>query len=60
MKPDLSRRLVTAYFVKTVLIHHQGCFFESYECDADEAQQMRLDGGSEFDGVDADWFIFKS
>ena len=52
------------HFVKTILIHHEGCFFESYENDYeeddDEAQRMRLDGGGEFDGVDAEWFVFKS
>ncbi len=52
------------HFVKTILIHHEGCFFESYENDYEEddeeAQRMRLDGGGEFDGVDAEWFAFKS
>ena len=52
------------HFVKTILIHHEGCFFESYENDYEEddeeAQRMRLDGGGEFNGVDAEWFAFKS
>jgi hypothetical protein len=52
------------HFVKTILIHHEGCFFEScendYEEEDDEAQRMRLDGGGEFDGVDAEWFAFES
>ena len=52
------------HFVKTILIHHEGRFFESYENDYEEddeeAQRMHLDGGGEFDGVDAEWFAFKS
>ena len=51
------------HFVKTVLISRDGRFFESYESDEkddEDALQMRLDGGGEFSGVDADWFIFKS
>ena len=51
------------HFVKTVLISRDGCFFESYESDEEddeEALQMRLDGGGEFDGVEANWFVFKS
>ena len=52
------------HFVKTILIHHEGCFFESYindyEEDDEEAQRMHLDGGGEFNGVDAEWFAFKS
>ena len=51
------------HFVKTVLINHGGCFFESFEGedeDDEEIQRMRLDGGGEFDGVEADWFVFKS
>ena len=41
------------HFVKTILIHHEGCFFESYENDYEEddeeAQRMRLDcGGGRF------------
>ena len=51
------------HFVKTVLISRDGRFFESFEDDDEsdeEALQMRLDGGGEFDGVEADWFVFKS
>ena len=52
------------HFVKTILIHHEGRFFESYkndyEEDYEEAQRMRLDGGGEFEGVNAEWFAFKS
>ena len=52
------------HFVKTILINRGGRFFESYENDYEEddeeAQRMRLDGGGEFDGVDAEWFAFKS
>ena len=50
------------HFVKTVLINRGGCFFESFEDDNeedDDALQMRLDGGGEFNGVEADWFVFK-
>ena len=51
------------HFVKTVLINRGGCFFESFEDDSEDdedALPMRLDGGGEFDGVDAEWFAFKS
>ena len=52
------------HFVKTILIHHEGCLFKSCENDYDEgdeeAQRMRFDGGGEFDGVDTEWFAFKS
>jgi hypothetical protein len=51
------------HFVKTVLISRDGRFFESYESDEEDdedALQMRLDGGGEFDGVEANWFVFKS
>ena len=51
------------HFVKTVLISRDGRFFESFEDDDEsdeEALQMRLDGGGEFDGVEANWFVFKS
>ena len=51
------------HFVKTILISRDGRFFEPYESDEEDdedALQMRLDGGGEFDGVDAEWFAFKS
>ena len=51
------------HFVKTVLISRDGSFFESYESDEEDdedALQMRLDGGGEFNGVEASWFVFKS
>ena len=51
------------HFVKNILINRGGRFFESFEDDNEddeEALQMRLDGGGEFNGVDAEWFAFKS
>ena len=51
------------HFVKSILINRCGSFFESFEDDSEDdedALQMRLDGGGEFDGVEADWFVFKS
>ena len=52
------------HFVKTVLISRDSRFFESFEDDNEEddeeALQMRLDGGGEFSGVEASWFVFKS
>ena len=51
------------HFVKTVLISRDGSVFESFEDDNEddeEALQMRWDGGGEFDGVEANWFVFKS
>ena len=67
---DVDRKAISEsenqeyHFVKTILIHHEGCFFESYENDYEEddeeAQRMHLDGGGEFDGVNAECFAFKS
>jgi hypothetical protein len=51
------------HFVKTILSSRDGRFFESYlsdEEDNEEALQMRLDGGGEFNDVAASWFVFKS
>ena len=45
------------------MINRGGCFFEAFDDDNEDdedALQMRLDGGGEFNGVEADWFAFKS
>ena len=55
------------HFVKAILIHREGRYFESYEIeppeeggDEDEYKYYKKSGGGEFDGLDADWFILKS
>ena len=50
------------HFVKTILIHRIRNFFDAVVPDDEEDAQQRalLDGGGEFDGVEADWFVFKS